>query len=75
MPSELFNSIGRDNNVSTNQDPKSAAMNRLKELGISIPEGMENNPQAILQHVLQSGRVPQGRLSMAQQVIQRMFRR
>ena len=75
MPSELFNSIGRDNNVSTNQDPKSAAMNRLKELGISIPEGMENNPQAILQHVLQSGRVPQGRLSMAQQVMQRMFRR
>ena len=76
MPSDLFNSIGgKDNNVPANQDPKTAAMSRMKEMGISVPEGMENNPQALLQHVLSSGKVPQNRLGMAQQIMQRLFRR
>ncbi|WP_303798479.1 hypothetical protein [Ruminococcus flavefaciens] len=75
MPSELYSAIGSDKNVSTNQDPKEAAMNRMKEMGISIPKGMENNPQALIQHVMSSGRVPNNRLNMAQQVMQRMFGR
>lgn len=75
MSSDLFKSFGKDNNVSANQDPKAAAMSRMKEMGISVPEGMENNPQALLQHVLSSGKVPQNRLGMAQQVMQRMFGR
>lgn len=72
MPSDLFKNFG---NNQTSQDPKSAAMSRLKEMGIQVPQGMENNPQAIIQHVMQSGRVPNNRLSMAQQIMQRMFRR
>jgi len=75
MSSDLFESFGKDNNVSANQDPKAAAMSRMKEMGISVPEGMENNPQALLQHVLSSGKVPQNRLGMAQQMMQRLFRR
>lgn len=75
MPSELYSAIGSDKNVSTNQDPKAAAMNRMKEIGIDVPEGMENNPQALLQHVMSSGKVPQNRLGMAQQMMQRLFRR
>lgn len=75
MPSELYSAIGSDKNVSPNQDPRSAAMSRMKEMGISVPEGMENNPQALLQHVMQSGKVPQNRLGMAQQMMQRLFRR
>jgi hypothetical protein len=75
MPSDLFKNFGKDNNVSGNQDPKAAAMSRMKEMGISVPEGMENNPQALLQHVLSSGKVPQNRLGMAQQLMNRMFRR
>lgn len=57
------------------QNPKEQALNLLKQQGISIPEGMENNPQGIIQHLMQSGRVPQNRLTMAQQMMQRMFRR
>lgn len=75
MSSDLFKSFGKDNNVSANQDPKAAAMSRMKEMGISVPEGMENNPQALLQHVLSSGKVPQNRLGMAQQMMQRMLGR
>ena len=57
------------------QNPKEQVLNLMKQQGISIPEGMENNPQGILQHLMQSGRVPQGRLNIAQQMMQRMFRR
>jgi RIO-like serine/threonine protein kinase len=50
-------------------------MERLQDMGIDVPKGMENNPNAILQHVLQSGKVPPNRLGMAQQVIQRLMGR
>ena len=54
------------------QNPKEQALNLMKQQGITVPQGMENNPQAIIQHLMQSGRVPQGRV---QQIMQRMFRR
>ena len=55
------------------QDPRSAAMELMHKQGIDVPQGMENDPRALLQHVLQSGKVPQGRLGMAQQIMQRLF--
>ncbi len=57
------------------QNPREAAMERMKQMGIDVPQGMENDPGALLQHVLQSGKVPQAqnRLSMAQQMMQRMY--
>lgn len=60
------------NNNSQPQDPKEQALNLMKQQGIDVPQGMENNPQAIIQHLMQSGRVPQGRV---QQIMQRMFGR
>ena len=63
------------NSVKTQQNPKEQAINLMRQQGIAIPEGMENNPQAIIQHLMQSGRITQGRLNMAQQMMQRMFRR
>lgn len=63
------------NNNSQPQNPKEQALNLLKQQGITVPEGMENNPQAIIHHLMQSGRVPQNRLTMAQQIMGRMFRR
>lgn len=57
------------------QNPREQALSLMQQQGIDVPQGMENNPNAILQHLIQSGRVPQNRLSMAQQIIQRMFKR
>lgn len=57
------------------QTPREQCMNLLRQQGIQIPHGMDNNPQGILQHLMQSGRIPQGRLNMAQQMLSRMFRR
>ena len=64
-----------NNNQLTQQNPKEQALNLMKQHGIAIPEGMENNPQGIIQHLMQSGRFPQNRLNMAQQIMSRMFRR
>lgn len=60
------------NNNTQPQNPREQALNLLKQQGITVPQGMENNPQAIIQHLMQSGRVPQGRV---QQIMSRMFRR
>ncbi len=57
------------------QNPREQALKLMRQQGITVPQGMENNPQGILQHLMQSGRVPQGRLNMAQQLMQRMFGR
>lgn len=73
MPSEVYKNLG--NNQPVQQNPKEQALNLMKQQGIDVPQGMENNPQAIIQHLMQSGRVPQNRLTMAQQMMQRMFRR
>lgn len=67
--------ISKKNSQGTQQNPKEQALNLMRQQGINVPEGMENNPNAIIQHLIQSGRVPQNRLGMAQQVMQRMFRR
>jgi hypothetical protein len=74
MASELYQSFGAQA-VPTQQNPRDAAMSLMKQQGIQIPQGMENNPSAILNHLMQSGQIPQGRLNMAQQLMQRMFRR
>ena len=65
-------------NAENTQNPQSAreqALSLLRRQGVSIPAGMENDPNALLNHVLQSGHVPQGRLGMARQIMQRMFGR
>lgn len=72
MPSDLFKNFG---NKQEQQDPREQALNLMKQQGIDVPQGMENNPQAIIQHLMQSGRIPQNRLNMAQQMMQRLFRR
>ena len=73
----MFERLGNQPQQAQSQDPRSAAMELMKRQGIDVPQGMENDPSALLQHVLQSGKVPQAqnRLSMAQQMMQRMFRR
>lgn len=76
MASELYNAMGTSaNNAQVQQNPREQAMNLLKQRGINVPENISNNPQAIIQHLMQSGQVPQGRLQMAQQMMQRMFHR
>lgn len=77
MASELYQAMGTSaNNAQVQQqNPREQAMNLLKQRGINVPENIANNPQAIIQHLMQSGQVQPNRLQMAQQMMQRMFRR
>lgn len=46
----------------------------LKQIGLNIPAGL-NSPQQIVQHLLQSGQVPQSRVSKAMQMMGQIGRR
>ena len=71
---ELYQTMN-GNAVPVQQNPREQAMNLLRQRGIQIPENMANNPNAIIQHLMQSGQIPQGRLNMAQQMLSKLFRR
>ena len=71
MPSELYRSLG----AAPAQNPRDAAMTLLRQRGVEVPGQIANNPQAIIQHLMQTGQVPGNRLQMAQQALRTMFRR
>lgn len=75
MASSVKQAFGGNQPQAQQQNPRNAALSRMKEIGLDIPKGMENDPNALLNYALQSGKFPQNRLSMAQQVMQRMFGR
>ena len=70
-----MNPLNSKNPQNTQSTPKEQALDLMRQQGLAIPDGMADNPQALIQYVMQSGRVPQGRLGMAQQIMQKMFRR
>lgn len=45
----------------------------LKRSGLNIPQGM-NDPQQIVQHLLQSGQITNPRLQMIQHIAGQLFR-
>lgn len=51
------------------QQIKSDPAGMLRQKGLTIPAGM-NNPQQIVQHLLQSGQVPQARYQQIMQMMQ-----
>lgn len=71
--SDMFQRLGGQQ-VQT-QNPREQALNLMRQQGIDIPKGKENDPNFLINHVMQSGIVPQNRLGMAQNVMRRMFGR
>ena len=70
----LFNQLGSNQNPAQmiNQlRANPAAM--LKQRGLNIPDGM-NDPQQIINHLLQTGQINNSRLQMAQQMMAQMHR-
>ena len=53
------------------QQLKSNPAAMLRQAGLNVPNGM-NDPQQIINHLTQSGQLPQNRLTMAMQMAQRM---
>lgn len=76
----IFDNVGRPNAPNVFSNAQSALQQIihnpagvLKQRGLSIPAGM-NNPQQIINHLVQSGQVPQNRLTQALQMLGGMRR-
>lgn len=72
MASDLYNTLNGGQQSAPPQqpqDPRTMALDLLKQQGFQITPQNENDPDALLRMVLQSGTVYQNRLPMAQQAI------
>ena len=76
MASDLYQSIGGNPQMQQqSQDPKAEVLRRMRQMGFNT-EGKENDPQALIQMVLQSNNpVFQNRLPMAQNYLMRFMGR
>ena len=67
----IFQNLGQPTNPQTAiQQIQQNPAGMLKKVGLTIPEGM-SNPQQIVQHLINSGQVSNGRIQMLQQMIGR----
>lgn len=75
----MFDQLGKGQQVQQNpmqmlSQLRSNPAGMLRQAGYNIPDGM-NNPQQIVNHLLNSGQVKNSRLNMAQQMAQQFGRR
>lgn len=75
--SGMFNSLGNGNNQQRQIDPvqqiKSNPSEYLASRGFNLPEGINtNDPNAIINSLMQSGQIGNPRMQWAMQVINRM---
>lgn len=76
----VFDKLGRGQTSAHGVNPQQALAHLredpigvLKQAGLSVPNGM-NDPHQIVNHLVQSGQVPQARLQMAQRMVGMMGR-
>lgn len=75
----LFESLGQNQQPTQQMNPmqmvqqlKQNPAQMLSQAHLNVPQNMMNNPQQIVNHLVQSGQVPQDRLNAAMQMAQRM---
>lgn len=73
----IFNSLGtKQNQQITAQQAleqlRSDPAATLSQIGLNVPSGM-TNPQHIVQHLMQTGQVPQGKFAQAMQMMGQMM--
>ena len=75
----LFESLGQNQQPNQQMNPmqmvqqlKQNPAQMLSQAHLNVPQNMMNNPQQIVNHLVQSGQVPQDRLNAAMQMAQRM---
>ena len=73
----LFDNLGgaqpqQMNPMQMVQQLKQNPAQMLNHAHLNVPQNMMNNPQQIVNHLVQSGQIPQQRLQAAMQTMQRM---
>lgn len=78
----IFDSLGNGNMQNGQQITPQQALSQLqsdpsgvlKQIGLNVPAGM-TNPQQMVQHLMQTGQIPQSRFSQAMQMMGQMMGR
>ena len=65
----LFNALNGNNPMVMLQQLKANPINFLKQRGFNIPENL-NDPNAIIQHLMNSGQINQSQYNQARQMAQ-----
>ena len=65
----LFNALGNQNVFQMLSQLKQNPLSLLQKAGFNVPMNI-NNPQAIIQHLTQTGQINQSQLNQAQQMAQ-----
>ena len=73
MANSLYGQFNKPNQMEMLNKLRNDPVGVLKQSGYNIPAGM-NNPRQIIQHLIQSGQVPNGRLNQIQQMAQSLMR-
>lgn len=66
----IFNQLGQQNPMQMMQQLRQDPVGMLQRAGLNVPAGM-NDPQQIIQHLMQSGQVSQQRYQQALQMLGR----
>ncbi len=66
----IYDSLGQPNPMQALQQLRQNPAAMLRQKGLNIPDGMMN-PQQIVQHLVQSGQVSNGRLQQVMQMVGR----
>lgn len=69
MPNPLFSALGGNNMLQMLAQLKQNPLAVLQQVGFNVPANI-NSPQAIVQHLTQTGQVNQNQLNQAQQMAQ-----
>lgn len=70
----LFNSMQQPNIMSALQNLKSNPIQFLMQKKFNVPQNLANDPNAIIQHLMNTGQVTQAQYSRAEQMA-RQFKR
>ena len=68
----LFDQIGQKNMQDQLRQLQQNPTVMLRQAGLNVPEGMGNNPQAMVMHLIQSGQVGGPALQRVMPMIQHM---
>lgn len=69
MSNPLFGALGGNNMMQMLGQLKQNPLGLLQRAGFNVPANI-NNPQAIIQHLTQTGQINQNQLNQAQQMAQ-----
>lgn len=80
MASDLYQAVGQQgvqtpNQPAPMQTPQAQCREIIQQRGLNVPPNLAGDPQAIMQHLMQSGQIPRAQFEAAGHRFMQMFGR